>query len=349
MFHGARLKLTAWYLFIIMLISVSFSGVIYKVITNEVERFTLAQRYRIERRLREGQYFPPDLHFQGTLPQVPIMDPELFEETKRRLLLILIAVNGGIFILSGGLGYFLAGRTLNPIKDMLDEQNRFISDSSHELRTPLTSLKSAMEVSLRDKNLILKDAKTLISESIEEVNKLQLLSDELLQLAQYQKPNSYGKFEKLSLTDVMKKAIRKVEPLAIQKDIIIENNTCDFKLEGDRQGLCNLFIILLDNAIKYSPKKKSIELTSKKTDGLVAVYVKDYGIGISENDLPHIFDRFYRADQSRSKDRVSGFGLGLSIAKRIVELHNGIIEVMSKVGKGTTFIVKLHISKQTVK
>ena len=210
MFHSARIKLTAWYLLIIMLVSMSFSLVIYKVLVNEVDRFARTQTFRIERRFREGIYFPPEMHLRGTLPKAPIIDSELVDEIKGRLVFALLAINGGILIISGGLGFLLAGKTLRPIQDVVDEQNRFITDSSHELRTPLTSLKSAMEVNLRDKNLKLKDAKKLISENIEEVNKLQSLSDELLQLAQYQKPNNNTKFEKLEFVDVVRTSIKKV-------------------------------------------------------------------------------------------------------------------------------------------
>lgn len=345
MFAGARLKLTAWYLLIIMLISMSFSVVIYKVLTNEVERFVRMQRSKIERRFREGEFFPQDLHFQGTLPQVSIMDPELVEETKRRLILILIAVNGGIVIISGGLGYILAGRTLKPIKEMLDEQNRFITDASHELRTPLTSLKSAMEVNLRDKHLTLTNAKTLISENIEEVNKLQSLSDELLQLAQYQKPYASAKFEKLSLSDLVKKAVRKIEPLAKHKDIIVQDNTKDVEIEGNKYGLCDLLVILLDNAIKYSKNIKTVKISSQKTDGFVNISVADQGIGIDEKDIPHIFDRFFRADTARLKTASGGYGLGLSIAKKIVDIHHGSITVESKINKGSTFTIHLPISQ----
>jgi len=158
MFHSARLKLTAWYLLIIMIISAMFSLVIYKVLSNEIERFERVQRFRIERRLETGLRRFPN--------QIRITNPELIEETKQRILLMLIAINLGILIISGGLGYLLAGRTLKPIKEMVDEQNRFISDASHELRTPLTSLKTAMEVTLRDKNLSLLSAKKTIKKLI---------------------------------------------------------------------------------------------------------------------------------------------------------------------------------------
>ena len=109
---------------------------------------------------------------------------------------MLIIVNSGILILSGGMGYVLSGLTLKPIKDMMDEQNRFISDASHELKTPLTSLKIAFEVYLRGKNPTPQETKTLITESIDEVNKLQSLSESLLQLAQYEKPQEKMVFKK---------------------------------------------------------------------------------------------------------------------------------------------------------
>lgn len=342
MFHSARLKLTTWYLLIIMLISVFFSVVIYKVLTFELDRFTRMQRFRIERKLREGEFFP-DMRYRNDPPHVPIMDPELVEETKRRLILMLIVVNGGILIVSGGLGYVLAGRTLKPIRDMLEEQNRFITDSSHELRTPLTSLKSAMEVSLRDKHLTLEKTKTLIAENITEVNKLQSLSDGLLQLAQYQKPQNLAKFEKLSLSNLVKKAIRKIEPIAKQKSMLIQNNILDIEIEGKEQGLCDLFTILLDNAIKYSPEKATVTISSQKNDGSIEISVADQGIGIDKKDISHIFDRFYRTNAARSKVSVGGYGLGLSIAKKITDIHHGSINVESKRDRGSVFIVRLPL------
>src|SRR3990167_5936556 len=144
MFNNARIKLPVWYLLIFMLFSVSFSTVIYIALTHEFERFERLQRYRIERRFYNESHTMPNIRERFPLP----LDPELIKETRNRLGLRLVLINAGILVISGGLGYFLAGRTLQPIKDMVDEQNRFISDSSHELRTPLTSLKIGMEVTL---------------------------------------------------------------------------------------------------------------------------------------------------------------------------------------------------------
>jgi two-component system sensor histidine kinase CiaH len=344
MFHSARIKLTAWYLLIIMAISISFSIVIYREFQNEVERFARSQRYRIERQLRGGTPLPAAVHPQNTF-MPPLSDPDLVADTKRRLLFVLCLINGSIFILSGGLGYFLAGMTLKPIKDMLDEQNQFITDASHEFRTPLTSLKSAMEVNLRDKHITLAEAKILIKESITDVNKLQSLSDKLLQLSQYQKPNDVLPFKKLDIRDVIQRAIRSVEPSAKRKRITVNNAVKRMTVEGNAHQLTDLFVILLDNAVKYSQNGKSILVRARKTDGSLSASVQDWGIGIDQKDIPHIFDRFYRADSARIKNNKGGYGLGLSIAKKIVDHYHGSIRVESKPGKGSTFMVRIPLKQ----
>lgn len=343
MFHSARIKLTAWYLLIIMLISMSFSVVVYNMLTHEVERFARIQSLRIERRLHEDDALPIEERLRSSSP---VVDSELVEETKQRIGFILIAINAGIFILSGGVGYFLAGRTLKPIKEMVEEQNRFIGDASHELRTPLTALKSSMEVYLRGKNLTLKQAKELISENISEVDNLQILSDKLLLFVQYQKANIPSEFEKLSLAQVVTEAVSRIKKLAKEKDINIKNDLKENEIEGDKFGLIDLFVILLDNAIKYSSKKSVVSISSKKTDDFIEISIEDNGIGISEKDIPYIFDRFYRADVARSKNDTSGYGLGLSIAKQIVDIHRGLISVESKSEKGTKFVVRLLVCQQ---
>ncbi len=329
MFTSARFKLTAWYLLIIMLISLSFSFVIYKSLTSELDRVERMQRQR------QLQQLPSEL----SLRYPRAIDPEIIDETKNRLIMRLILTNLGIFIMAGVAGYFLAGRTLRPIKEMVDEQNRFITDASHELRTPITSLKSEIEVNLRDKKLPIL-AKEILESNLEDVNNLQTLSDNLIRLSQFQKGNGTI-FENISLTDVITESVKKVGALAKHKNITIKNNVKNVLIEGDNMSLKELFVIFLDNAIKYSNKNTIITLNSRKTDHSVVVEIKDQGMGISKEDLPHLFDRFYRADLSRGKDSVPGYGLGLSIAKQIIEKHKGSIKVESEESGGTTFFIKL--------
>jgi signal transduction histidine kinase len=311
---------------------------IYQVLTSELDRLEQVEQSRIQRRLPELQ-----------LPLSPgghpvFLDPDVLAETKNRVEFILILINLIILAGSAYAGYILAGRTLNPIKEMVDEQNRFITDASHELRTPITSLKSEIEVNLRDKELSLAQAKAILKSNLEEVNSLQVLSDGLIRLTQYQKGHKSLAFSDVALTDIVREAIRKVTNAAKEKKITITNDIRAINLEGNQTALTELFVIFLDNAIKYSPKQKTVQLSSKKSDGHILIKIADQGVGIDEKDIPHLFDRFYRADKSRTKTDIPGYGLGLSIAKQIVDQHNGTIRVTSKLNKGTTFTIALPIN-----
>lgn len=342
MFEKTRLKLTGWYLLIIMLISISFSMAMYEILTVELDRVEQYHKLRQERLFITPGFrgLPYEFRQRGT--GIFLLDPDLIQETKNRLIASLVLINLGILAASSLAGYFLAGRTLRPIKDMVDEQNRFITDASHELRTPITSLKTEIEVNLRDEKLN-EDSKKLLRSNLEEVNTLQTLSDNLIKLTQNQKSNGNVTFEKTSLKEIIDAASKKVAGLAKHKKISINNDIKDEIIFANRESLTEAFVIFLDNAIKYSPKSTSVYLNSEYLDHTVTVSIKDEGPGISEEDLPHIFDRFYRADKSRTKSDVEGFGLGLSIAKQIIERHNGSISVESKEGKGTTFSVKLPL------
>ena len=333
MFRSARIKLTTWYLLIIMLISVSFSVAMYKVLTFELDRVERTHRLKIERGLPESFRSPRPL----------LLDPELITETKNHLKIILTMINLAILGTSAVAGYFLAGRTLKPISEMLEEQNRFITDASHELRTPLTSLKSEIEVSLRDKKLTLAEAKELLTSNLEEANNLQVLSDGLIKLTQYQKGGNDLMVTAFSLASSVGEAIRKVAKLAKNKKITIMNKIIDYTIEGSESALTELFVIFLDNAIKYSPEHSKVNLTSEKTDGQVVIHIADQGMGISEEDIPHLFDRFYRADKSRAKSDAPGYGLGLSIARQIITRHHGSVKVRSIPNEGTTFTVQIPI------
>ena len=338
MFTSARIKLTAWYLVIIMAVSLVFSLMVYNILMREVNRFAQAQRIRIENR------WGP---FGNPVPTIVVPDPDLIDEIRRRIVLTLVLIDSGILVISGGLGYFLAGRTLKPIQNMVDEQNRFISDASHELKTPLTSLKVGMEVFLRDKRPKLGDAKAVISESMSEISRLQSLSESLLQLTQYQKTNSQIKFSRILSSVFIAAAVKKLEPLAAAKKIAISFPREDFLINGNLYSLTDLLVILLDNAIKYSAVDSSVEIRTKKTDRSVLISVTDHGSGIPKADLSHIFDRFYRADSARGKSESGGYGLGLAIAKKIVESHKGTISVTSKMGSGSTFTIRFPLAKIT--
>lgn len=349
MFHSARIKLTAWYLLIIMLISMLFSVVIYTNVNHDLVRLEDRQR-RSQERQKVAQELIRRLSSQGVVvPRVPMQNIEAnmeeIAQARNRLILVLGVINIGILGISGVAGYFLAGRTLRPIKEIVTEQQRFIADASHELRTPLTSLRSEMEVNLKDKKLSLFAAKKVIASNLEDVIKLQILSDKLLELAQFEDAAKQYGFSKVTTVDFIESATKKVAGLSKKKKITIQNEVSRYTIEGNFDLLSELFGTLLENAIKYSPGESVIRIVTKKTDHHVAISVIDKGVGIDKKDIPHIFDRFYRGDKSRTKNTVDGYGLGLSIAKKIAEAHRGKIRVESLVDKGSAFVVELPLAR----
>lgn len=336
MFKKARLKLTAWYLLIIMVISLSFSFLIYELVCLEMNNFANSQSVRIQ-----GRLFSPNPN--SSSPEIVLIDDDLIAESQGHLFINLIVINSIVLVLSGSLAYFLAGRTLSPIQKMLEDQKRFISDASHELKTPITALKTMLEVSLRDPKLNLKESKKVLTEAILATNQLKNLSDSLLELNHLSDNGSSFKLESVLISNLMSESVKKIQPQADKKKITIKIKTIERKITVDRQKIEELFLILLDNAIKYSSKSGLINFTATKNHRYLIFKVTDNGIGISPQDLPHIFDRFYRADNARIKNGTSGYGLGLSIAQKIVDQHHGSITVQSVPKKGSTFKVKLPL------
>lgn len=338
MFQSARIKLTLWYLIIIMLISLSFSAVIYKSVMMELDRFESVQRYRIERQLEFIRQIPYSLREQ--FPPPSTSDLDLIDETRRRFVVYLVLINTGIAAITGVLGYFLAGKTLQPIQRMVDEQKRFIGDASHELRTPLTALKTSLEVNLRDTQMSVITARQVITDALHDVNRLHTLSDQLLELAQYERPVGTFYMEQVDITTVLKNAVRTVSPLADAKKITIHTKFLDSVVYGSVEALTRLFIILLENAVKYSHEKGEVLIENAVKNNHIVVTVRDQGIGIDTENLPHIFDRFYRADEARTHNSEGGYGLGLSIAKRIIDAHKAHIDIQSEKGKGATIRIR---------
>lgn len=336
MFTKARIKLTSFYLVIIMAVSLLFSAVIFRSVSADLNmRFNA-----IERRF-EGI----DVVRHMKIHELLLED---LATAQKSLLLILLYTDGFIFVVSAVAGFVLAGKTLKPIEDAMEEQKRFIADASHEFKTPLTAIKTNIEVNLRDKKLTLKQAKKVMKQNLEEVNKMRDLSSGLLTMARLTQYEDIQKTE-VDIAKLTKSIYKNMQVLADANKIKLSLKTEKSVILADYDSIEKLIKILLDNAIKYTDKG-SVGLSVKPTQNKKHIEIKivDTGIGISNVDLPCIYDRFYRADSSRSSNSNlpigrQGFGLGLCLAKQIVESHNGEISVKSKVGKGTTFVVKLPV------
>jgi two-component system, OmpR family, sensor histidine kinase CiaH len=325
-FQVARLKLTGLYLVIIMSISILFSIATFRLQSGQLE--TRFARYQFIIR-----------QYQNIFPgqQVPVGVPNI-EDSLTDLKLNLFYLNLIILALSTAAGYFLAGRTLQPIQKSLDDQARFIADASHEMRTPLTALRTSTEVAIRDKDLSREDAHALLTSNLKKINALQGLSESLLKLAHDGKLTE-RMVSPVSVSEIVADAISQVGSAAKEKKIGITSSISDLVVLGDAKSLTDLYIILLDNAVKYCPEGAQVDLSGELLDRSVVLRVDDNGLGIPEADLGRIFERFYRVDKSRSQ-QVGGYGLGLSIAKRIVELHGGTITVASN-HTGSRFTIKL--------
>lgn len=327
-FHSAALKLTAWYLAIIMLLSLSSSLAIYQLSRDQLVNNT-----------RRQVYFFNDVLDSSDFRNFSQLRQRQLDQGLNRLRGNLVLFNLLVFAGGGIAAYALARRTLRPIEESLIAQKRFTADASHELRTPLTAMQTEIEVALRSKSITKAEAVDLLHSNLEEVGKLKSLSEGLLHLA------SSGHMLKVDqpvqLKNVAEAAIDKWAKAAAKRKIKIKSETKEVTVPGDQQSLTDLVSILLDNAIKYSPDGSVVNLKVYRRAREAFISVQDPGVGISAEDLPKIFERFYRTDSSRNKTTTEGYGLGLSIAKKIADVHGGFIEVKSAPGRGAVFTLRL--------
>lgn len=332
MFRSATFKLTMWYLAIVMAISLMFSIVLYTVATGELSRELNRETARIYTQ------FPV---FENS----PVLNTGVDYDTgAHNILARLIGFNIVVLVSAGFASYWLARRTLEPIEIAHEQQKRFTADVSHELRTPLTALKMESEVALMNKQASKEELRQTLTSNLEEAGKLESLINSLLRLTRLEAGELQQAFHKLSADKLAAAAIAQIKPLATERQIKIINQTKAKAVYGDEDSLVQLLVILLDNAIKYSPHDSTITITTGGKGELTDISIQDHGIGIEPAQLDRVFDRFYRADNSRRKVAGSGsegFGLGLSIAKMIADLHHGSITISSQVGQGTTATVQL--------
>lgn len=235
--------------------------------------------------------------------------------------------------------------TFNDMLDRLEKafssQKYFIQDASHELKTPLTILQGELEVTLK-RIRTAAEYEEVLKSSLEEIRRISSIVENLLLLARVEDRETGLDVREFNLQRVLQEAVAGMEILAREKSLALSLSPDGaIMLRGDEQKLKQVFLNLLDNAIKYTPPHGSVSVSASTTAESVRITVQDTGIGIPPAELAHIFDRFYRVDKARSS---SGFGLGLSIAKSIVEAHRGTISAESSLNRGATFTVFLPAS-----
>ena len=225
----------------------------------------------------------------------------------------------------------------------IDETRRaFFADISHELRTPLTVIRGEGEISLRGKNKRVAEYKHSMERIVEQAKHLSVLVNDLLFIARQGAGAAKLKLKPIDLNALIEKVCGDAKIIAHDKavGITVANGTAHETVVGDPARLRQLFLVLLDNAVRYSQSKGAIEVGIDRSDGKVTVSVSDSGIGIAPEELEGIFERFRRGGNATEMNE-EGLGLGLPVAKAIVEAHKGTIEMRSKVGEGTTVLVTL--------
>ena len=255
-----------------------------------------------------------------------------------KIIMYAIVVLTGLSII---VSFYISRRTLEPLKESIDKQMEFVQNVSHELRTPLTIIQAKQELLLQEPNSKILDKSEDIVLTLNETKRLSKMVKDLLQLSRADNKKMNLQKESINIDDYIKEIVSPyMEVAELEEKSIILNLNYKADVKVDTNKIYQLMIILLDNAIKYTETNDKIEICTYQKDNKCVIEVKDTGIGVSEEGLKRIFERFYREDAARNRE-TGGSGLGLSIANMIVSAHNGTIKVSHNNPKGTVFTIRL--------
>ncbi len=319
-------RMTLSYLAVIMTMSLIFSSLIYFI--------TVSQLGRPLPHPKDGstqQETPADLQAQFDARDA---------ETRSAILVSLGSLNVMVLAAGSACSYYLARRTLGPIESAMEAQAQFVSDASHELRTPLTALLTTNEVALRKKHIDDEKARDVLAKNVAEIEKLRGLSEALLGLAKAEKNEVKTK---VWIDETVRETIAQIAPVAERKNVTVQDTVEHIEIDTHRLAVQQIMTILLDNAVKYSPEKSVVTVSSQHSAGHVTLQVSDQGIGIQPEDQSKIFERFYRADAARTRSDTSGHGLGLAIAKSVAERQGYDLKLDSTSEKGSVFSLRIPL------
>jgi signal transduction histidine kinase len=259
-------------------------------------------------------------------------------EILHHLIRILIALSVLFLAVSAVLGHVMSGRAMVPISRSFERQRQFVADASHELRTPISIIHASLEViEAEEGDRMQPFSRQVLDDMKDEVQRMSSLAGHLLALARADTGKLQLRMESFDVREELETLMRKTQPLAAAKNLQLSLEAdAGLRIQADRERFRQLAVILVDNAIQYTPDHGQIRIAAGRQDARLVLSVSDTGIGIPKEKLEDIFERFYRADASRSHTKGNA-GLGLSIAKWIAESHGGTITAESEPGQGSTF------------
>lgn len=355
-FEVARIRLTIFYTAITMAIICLFS-IALLVSLERNTRMVVADEFVIpdELTIVTSAVAPQNLEVQESAipPQefrLPRMHPGpqmnrflVFRRTVDDLERSIVLADGVLLFLVALLGYIIAGRTLKPIQENVNIQKRFLADASHDLRTPLAIMKSESQVLLQTGSRDNTEYREVIKSNLEEIDRMSRLVDDLLIMARTEELPNKTSFTNVQIGELLQHVAKKIAARAAQKHIEFSSALItDGVVRGEQYQLERAVQNILQNALNYTMEGGRITLSSMQKGDIYSIAIKDTGVGISKKDLPHIFDRFYKASHSRNEE--SGSGLGLPIVRQIVERHGGSVTIESEEGVGTVVHIRLPIA-----
>jgi signal transduction histidine kinase len=277
---------------------------------------------------------------QGTQPAVLQLGRLLIDQDRAlaQLLAGIATVGGVILLLSGAGSWWLAGRTLLPAQRAWDQQQSFVANASHELRTPLTLIRASTEVALRGQ--VGNKESRLLHDVLDESEYMGRLVDDLLLLSRLDAGGLNLEQRRVNVKNMMVDIRRQTKKMPKGDRISVQTKNGAGFVQGDPARLRQTILILLDNALKHTGDEVPVSVETNRVGKRVEFIVEDKGQGIPSEHLGHLFERFYQV-AGKSGQATRTYGLGLSIAKKLIELHKGTIQVESKLGKGTRFTISL--------
>ncbi|SFU30184.1 His Kinase A (phospho-acceptor) domain-containing protein [Clostridium sp. DSM 8431] len=261
--------------------------------------------------------------------EIALKDSGMYKKTIRKLVISEIIIAGVGIFLSYLISLYVANKAVKPVEEAYNSQKRFIADASHELKTPLAVVKTNVEILKANKSETIESQEKWINYISFQTDRMSKLVNDLLYLAKADNNEVLGVQSKFDISEAILDQMLSFEAVIYENELGLDYDIQDnIMFYGNKEGINQLVGILVDNAIKHSYKNKDIKVSLKEDKGIIRFSVTNYGDNIPKEELDKIFERFYRVDKSRSKEK-GGYGLGLSIAKTIVSKENGNIRAFS--------------------